>query len=622
MTGNSIKLSPLISDGMVLQRNTPVKIWGSAAANKNLVLDFINKNYKVKSDENGYWEVVLNNLSAGGPYTMMITCENHRKVISDILIGDVWILGGQSNMELPILRTLDLYEGEVKNAKNSNIRHFVVPLSYNFHKPKEDISGGNWTSVNSEDIYEFSAVGYFFAKVIYEKYKVPIGLIRTAVGGTPAEAWLSERTLTHRFKRFKASLNRCKNDEYVKSTIETEECRCDKWYSKMDKKDAGFNSWFSENYDDSSWDTINLPRSFRGTDLEEIRGSIWFRKEINLNKHFAKEDVKLILGTLVDGDETYVNGVRVGSTGYRYPPRRYSFPAEILKEGKNVITVRLITTNNIGSFIKDMPYKLVLGEHEIDLTGTWKYCVGARMEELKEFTFFQYKPTGVYNSIIYPLRKYNIKGALWYQGESNTGYPYDYKEIFRSVIEDWRNTWSSGEFPFLFVQLANYEDPNDSSMWAYLREQQRRSLEIPNTGMAVSIDIGEYNELHPQNKKAVGERLALWAMNKAYRENLICSGPIYKYSKKNNDKIQIFFDYVGSGLISKGCKLKEFTISDKDGRFFKADAVIEGDTVVVSSKEIDNPVHVRYAWSNSPEEANLFNREGLPASPFTTEELE
>jgi sialate O-acetylesterase len=621
---NNIKLSPLISDGMVLQRNAEVKIWGKAIPNESVTLNFKDKIYNVKSDKDGCWEVVLNDLSPGGPYKMIINCGTEKKEINDIMVGDVWLLGGQSNMELPILRTLDLYEDEVKNLKNPNIRHFIVPISYNFHGPQDDIREGNWISVNPEDIYEFSAIGYFFAKVINEKYNVPIGLIRTAVGGTPAEAWLSKETIS-KFKKFHSSLDKCKDDNYVKNTIEMEERRYNKWHIQLNKKDKGLSensmAWFSEEYDDSGWDTIYLPKSFEGTDLEEIKGSIWFRKEIYLNEEPTKENVKLILGTLVDGDETYVNGVMVGDTEYRYPPRRYSFPGEILKKGRNIIAVRLIVTHNIGSFIEDMPYKLDLGEYQIDLTGQWKYFIGGRMEKLEEFTFFQYKPTGVYNAMIYPLRKYNIKGILWYQGESNTEYPYDYTEIFKAVIEDWRNTWKSEELPFLYVQLTNFEDPRDGNRWCHLRERQRRVLEVPNTGMVVTIDVGEYNELHPQNKKAVGERLALWAMNKAYGENLVCSGPLYKSHKTCGNKIQIFFDYVGSGLVCKGDKLCEFTICGKEGKFVEADAVIEGDTVVVSSSKVDSPVHVRYAWSNNPESANLYNKEGLPASPFTTEEL-
>lgn len=620
----NIKLSPLISDGMVLQRNTQTKIWGKAVANENITLSFIDKIYNIKIDKDGYWEVVLNNLSPGGPYEMVIVCGREQKVIEDIMIGDVWVLGGQSNMELPILRTLDLYEDEIKNVENPNIRHFIVPLSYNFHKPKEDISGGSWLTVNPKDIYQFSAVGYFFAKIINEKYNIPIGLIRTAIGGTPAEAWINENTL-RKFKRFQSSLKKCKDDNYVKNTIESEKCKFEDWHSQLDKRDSGFNKlstqWFSENYDDSKWNTIFLPRNFKGTELEEIKGSIWFRKEVNLKEKPNKEDIKLILGTLVDGDEAYVNGVKVGSTEYRYPPRRYFFLTRLLKKGKNIITVRLIVKHNIGSFIEDMPYKLDLGNNEIDLTGLWKYSIGTRMKELQDFTFFQYKPTGVYNGMIYPLRRYKIKGVLWYQGESNTEYPHDYKKIFKAVIEDWRNTWGLSELPFLYVQLTNFKDLRKGNRWAYLREHQRRALKIPNTGMAVTIDVGEYNELHPQNKKTVGERLALWAMNISYGENLICSGPIYKNIKKNKNSVQIFFDYVGRGLTYKGDKLHGFTISGADGEFVEADAVIEGNTVIVSSKEIENPVHVRYAWSNNPVEANFFNKEELPASPFTTEEL-
>jgi sialate O-acetylesterase len=335
----------------------------------------------------------------------------------------------------------------------------------------------------------------------------------------------------------------------------------------------------------------------------------------------TKGEAKLVLGTLIDGDDTYVNGVQVGNTGYLYPPRRYTVPEGLLKVGKNILVVRVILTQNIGAFVTDMPYVLKCNNKKLELSGTWKYRIGAKIEAQNPTTFFQYKPTGVFNAMIYPLRKYSIKGALWYQGESNTGNPKDYKEIFEAVIKDWRASWSVGDFPFFYVQLANYcpwkMEPKESG-WARLREEQRRALSIPGTGMAVITDVGEYNDLHPQNKKAVGERLALWAMNRVYGENIVCSGPIYDHMETQGNQIRLHFTHSGSGLLSKGGELKTFAICGTDGIYLEASAEIKGDTVLVYNESIKDPVSVRYAWADNPEGANLYNQEGLPASPFIT----
>lgn len=621
---NYIWLSPLISDGMVLERDSKVPIWGKATIGEIISLTFLDKSYQTKVDEKDTWEIILNDLPAGGPFEMVIQCGTEQKIIKDILVGDIWVLGGQSNMQIPIARTLDLFEDEVKNAECTGIRQFAVPQVYNFHAPQDELTGGNWISVTPESINSFSAIGYFFAKKLYEKYQVPIGMLFTAIGGTPVEAWLSEKTL-RKFDRLKETLSQCQDDDYVAGIQHMEETRNNKWYNDLYEKDAGHHDmkapWYSEDCDDADWSDIELPRSFRGTELEEIRGCVWFRKEIFIPDHMTAGKAKLVLGTIVDGDDTYVNGVQVGNTGYLYPPRRYVIPEGLLKKGKNILTVRVIMTQNIGAFVTDMPYFLKANGEELPLSGTWKYRIGTKMEAQSSTTFFQYKPTGVYNGMIYPLRKYSIKGVLWYQGESNTGHPDDYGDLFKAVIKDWRDTWELGEFPFLYVQLANYcpwKMEPEVSGWARVREEQRKTLEVPNTGMAVIHDVGNYNDLHPQNKKAVGNRLALWAMKLVYGEDIVYCGPIYSHMEMEGDKIRLYFNHVGSGLIAKGGELKTFSICGKDGKFITADAKIVNDTVVVSGKDLKEPVAVRYAWADNPEGANLYNREDLPSSSFTT----
>lgn len=618
--GKGLWLSPLISDGMVLQRDSEVMIWGKGVFEKEVRLSFLDEEYSTRVNKDGGWSIVLKNLKPGGPYDMVINHDNYEKIIKDILVGDVWVLAGQSNMQIPISRTLDLFEEEVKDANYPEIRQFTVPMVYDFNKPIDELNGGNWIPVTPDTVYDFSAVGYFFSKKIYDKYNIPIGLLFTAIGGTPAEAWISEGSLM-RFDRFREILTMCKDDSYVQGTIKSEQEYNDNWYSELYQKDEGLKDipWYSEEYRDNDWREIQLPGSLRGTELEPIRGAIWLRKEIDLPEHMHGKEGKLILGTVIDADDTYINGVLIGNTGYLYPPRRYNIPKGLLKAGKNTITVRMIMTQNIGGFVDDMPYFIRVGNEQIPISGTWKYKVGCIIKPQAPTTFFQYKPIGVYNGMIYPLRNYSIRGVLWYQGESNTGHPYDYKELFETVINDWRKLWNNTNLPFYYVQLPNHcpwrLEPEISG-WAQVREAQRQLLKLPNTGMAVIIDAGMYNDLHPWDKKTVGERLSLWALNNVYGEQNVCSGPIYNNMVIEGNKIRIFFDYVGSGLLIRGDRLNTFEISDRDGVFYPAEALIEDDSVVVYSKKVSNPVRVRYAWADNPEGANLYNKEGLPASPF------
>lgn len=617
-----IWLSPLISDGMVLQRDSRVKIWGKGVPSKELKLTFMHKDYISLVKEDGSWEIELNNLKPGGPHDLYIYHEGEEKNIKNILVGDVWVLAGQSNMQIPIDRTLDLFEDEVKGSDIPEIRQFTVPMVYDFHKPSLELSDGGWVPVTPESIYSFSAIGYFFSKKIHDKHKIPIGLLFTAIGGTPAEAWISEGTLMH-FDRFKELLNMCKDDAYVHDTMQKENEDNNIWYNKLYEADEGLKDlpWYSEDYKENDWKEIQLPAGFHGTDLEPIRGTVWLRKEIDIPEYIAGKEGKLYLGTLVDGDDTYINGVKIGNTGYMYPPRRYIIPDGLLKAGKNTITVRLIMTHSIGGFVTDMPYFIKVNNEEFSISGVWRYKVGAITNPQGPSTFFQYKPTGVYNGMIYPLRNYSITGVLWYQGESNTGYPHDYRELFESVISDWRRLWNSPKLPFYYVQLANYSpwrlEPEVSG-WAQVREAQRQVMDVPNTGMAVIIDVGMYNDLHPWDKKSVGERLALWALNDVYGEDNVCSGPIYNNIIIEDNKAKLYFNYIGSGMDIKGNKLESFEICGEDGVFHPAEATIEGEYLLVCSKKVLRPHKVRYAWADNPEKANLYNNEGLPASPFIT----
>ncbi len=615
-----MKLSSIYSDGMVLQRNKRVTISGKTKKLHNVSLTFLENTYETTADSSGGWSITLDPLAPGGPYQMEISSAQEKLTINDILVGDVWLLGGQSNMELPVQRTLDLFADEIKKVDEPLIRQFAVPQVYDFHEPKTELVGSSWMKATQEDILRFSAVGYFFAREIYEKNGIPIGLIQTAVGGTPIEAWISEKTLRE-LGGYEPELDLNKEDKYIATKKASDQKLNDLWFQNLNEHDAGLaEEWYASSYQTEDWDDFELPNSWKNSKLEELKGSVWFRKEFELPESFVVSEAKLVLGTIVDADETYINGVKIGTTGYRYPPRRYPVPAELLKPGVNSVTVRVISTQSTGEFIKDMPYKLIVNGNEFHLEGTWQYKIGTRTESLEPQTFFQYKPTGLYNGMIAPLKQYPMKGVLWYQGESNIGQPRGYNKLFYNLVNDWRKNWQLGEFPFILTQLANFdpgeEDTTDN--WAVLRDEQRRSLTVPNTAMAVTIDIGESNDLHPQDKKTLGKRLALCARKIAYKEDIIYSGPLYRSMERLDQAIQLTFDHVGSGLVAIGGNLKSFTIAGSDGTFVPAKATIIGDKVLVSHENIDEPQHVRYAWESNPI-ANLYNNEGLPASPFTTE---
>lgn len=625
----ALRLPRLISDGMVLQRDKDIKIWGWALPGETVTVSFMGQTYSSTADAKGKWEVLLPKLPAGGPHSMEITASQQRIIVKDILIGDVWVCSGQSNMVIPMERVKDIYEDEIAHCDNPLIRQFTVPDRYDFNGPREDLDGGIWEPLNADTVLRFSAVGYFFAKALFAKYGIPIGLIKACVGGTPIEAWMSEEVV-RQFPGNMEIVEQLRVDGYIDSIKQMEEAKVRAWYESIDENDKGIQKdhvpWFAPEYDASDWARVKLPALWKEMGLDSIKGAVWFRKEIDVPAFMAGKPAKLYMGTIVDSDRTYVNGVLVGSTSYRYPPRKYEVPAGLLKAGKNVITVRVISNDGNGEFVKGKIYKLFGHGYEINLEGEWQYRVGAAIDEpLPTVTFFQYKPTGLFNGMIAPLLNYGIKGVIWYQGESNTDDPKGYCEKFCAMIADWRKKWGQGDFPFLYVQLANFMEAKDQpseSQWAQLREEQRRALCLPNTGMAVAIDLGEWNDLHPLNKKDVGERLALLARKLAYGEkDLVASGPLYKSMKVEGNKAIIEFSNIGSGLMVKGGgQLKHFAIAGRDKKFVWAKAIIEDDRVVVWHDDIPNPVAVRYAWADNPEGANLYNREGLPASPFTTEE--
>ena len=452
-------------------------------------------------------------------------------------------------------------------------------------------------------------------------------MIRSSLGGSPAEAWMSEEALKE-FPVYLEEAIKHKDTAYMQGIQRADRKRIGDWYRQSFENDEGYKDpqvpWTDSKADISGWSVMEVPGYYADQELGMVNGVVWFRKDIELPSELAGKAAKLNMGRIVDADSVFVNGVFVGSVGYQYPPRRYTVPENVLKPGVNSIVVRLISNLGKGGFVPDNPYELIVENKKIDLKGEWHYHLGAQMEPLRGQTFFRWKPTGLFNGMIAPLTNYAIKGVLWYQGESNAGRPDEYAKLFPTLIQNWRDNWNQNELPFLFVQLHNFMETKDQpseSSWARTREAQLNALELPNTGMAVAIDLGVWNDIHPLTKKDVAKRLALTAYKKVYHEENIVLSPLYESMEIEGDSIFISFSETGSGLIAKdGGDLKYFTIAGTDEHFVWAKAKISGDKVIVWNNAIKNPVAVRYAWADNPEGANLYNKEGLPASPFRTDD--
>lgn len=629
-----VKLPQIVRDSMILQRDIPVNIWGWSAVNEKVSVKFNGKTYKTKGNAEGKWIIKLPATKAGGPYTIDITSSN-KISIKEILFGDVWFCSGQSNMVHQLNIHDVTYAKEIAEANDPQIRQFWVPTLTSLQGPQQNLPSGYWKAAVGEDIRPFSAVAYFFAKHLYEKYKVPIGIINASVGGTPIEAWTSEEGLKD-FAALQTTITKNKDTAYLNSLTRRPPGGGPRPATPVDAGLAGSVKWFDNAYIPKGWRSINVPGYWEDQGVKDLNGVVWYRKEIDIPASMVGKAAKVFLGRIVDADELYINAVRVGNTTYQYPQRRYTVPANVLKAGKNVFVIRVTNNSGKGGFVTDKPYCIFSGTDTVDLKGTWQYKVGLVNRPFAAGGFgggginAQNQPAALYNAMVAPEINYTIKGFCWYQGESNAGKPQEYGALQTAQIRDWRNKWNQGELPFLFVQLPGFMDYNylpSESGWATLRQQQLQTLTVPNTAMAVAIDLGEWNDIHPDNKKDVGIRLALAARKLAYKEELVYSGPLYQSAKIDGSKIILSFQHTGSGLITNdGEELSEFAIAGADKKFVWAKAKIvqgtpngEGDKIIVWSDEVKEPLYVRYAWADNPVQPNLYNKEGLPASPFTTE---
>ncbi len=633
-----IKLPAIIGDSMVLQRDSKVAIWGWADLGEKVTVRgswswFWNKEVSAVADKDGKWKVTLKTAGAGGPYTVSIKGKNHIE-LKDVLLGEVWVCSGQSNMEWNLAR-LKSNEGKVgEQAKSDiaaanwpNIRLFTVRKTTS-SAPLDDCIG-NWSACTPETVEPFSAVGYFFGSHIHKETNVPVGLIHSSWGGTVAEAWTS-RPVIDKFGEFTERLKAVDAD--IKLGVDTGETvakRLKLWQQKHDKMALGEKEkWFKPSYDDSKWDKMPVPGFWGDINGHVFDGILWHRHNVDLPADWQGRDIVIELGKIDDNSVTWFNGELLGSTiGYNVN-RKFKIDADLVNTGPNLICVKVIDRGGYGGlysepeelkiYLEDQP------ETAIGLAGNWKYkptvdyaVIGKKPGRDR---LGQNSPTALYNGMIAPLIPYGIKGAIWYQGESNRYAPEQYGRLFPLMIQNWRNDWGRGDFPFYYVQIAPYVyDGPDGTSSALLREAQFKTLAMNNVGMAVTMDIGNPEDIHPTNKRDVGKRLALWALANDYgQKKLVHSGPIYDSMQIEGDKIRLSFEHIGGGLVSRGGTLTHFTIAGADKKFFEAKAVIDGDTIIVSSNAVEKPIAVRYGFTNTAQ-PNLFNKAGLPASSFRTD---
>lgn len=625
-----VKLPALFSNNMVLQRQTNAAIWGTATAGKTVTVQtsWNKKTYWAKADAGGNWSLKVSTPGYGGPFSISVAEENTIK-LENVLIGDVWLCSGQSNMEMPLAgwgKVMN-YQQEIAAANYPAIR-LLQALHVTSNTPAKDLAVRNngWDICTPQTIAEFSAAAYFFAREIYEKTKIPVGLIHSSWGGTIAEAWTSFETL-QTLPDFAAAAKK------VRTTPELDKASYDEqmkqWGQKKNQADKGLVSgkpvWAAMDLDTSGWQTMQLPGLWENKGYPDLDGVVWFRKKVTIPGSWNDKDLALSLSTIDDDDITYFNGVQVGATiGYDHD-RVYKVPASLAKKGDNYITVRVMDNGGGGGLYGDAK-QMFLGTtagQQIDLSGNWIYKISFTFKDLPpapESPQNPDRPGVLYNAMIHPITRFAIKGVIWYQGESNAGRAGQYRELFPALIEDWRKRFPSGDFPFYFVQLANYRKRASlpaASDWAELREAQLMTTRLPHTGMATIIDIGAADDIHPKNKQEVGRRLALIALNKVYGQKNEYSGPVYQSQQISGGAVTLSFTHA-KGMSAKDGSLKGFALAGSDKKFYWADATIKGNTVVVRSASVKAPVAVRYAWADNPE-ANLVNNDGLPASPFRTD---
>ena len=632
-----VKLLPIFSNDMVLQQQTDAPLWGEATPGKTVKIttSWDKKTYTVKAAPDGKWVVKVSTPSAGGPYEITVS-DGKAVKLSGVMIGEVWICSGQSNMEMPMQGwNRPMNADEISNAAdNTRLRllHINQSVSYTERTALPDQKGG-WTTCTPQTLRDFSATAFFFGRHIAENRNVPVGLIITCWGGTPVESWISGKSLSE-MPEFRSRVEDIKDAGKNKEKRRAEFAEAvQNALLKAGQTDGSMSAggkalWAAPAFDDSQWEVMEQPCTFEEHGHKGFDGVVWYRKTIDIPASWSGKQLELAFGGMDDHDATYFNGELVGHTEGYGVPRRYTVPARLVKAGKAVVTVRLLDTGGGGGICgsaNDMTIAPNGAAKPMNISGEWRVKFGSDLAHIDPIpaynSYDQFSPTVLYNAMIKPLVPYAVKGAIWYQGEANADRAFQYRELMPLIINDWRKQWQQ-PMPFFMVQLANYmarDSKPGESAWAELREAQLKTLDVENTGMAVAIDIGLADDIHPTNKQDVGKRLGLAARRVAYGEQIAHSGPIYSGCTLERGQVRLHFNCTDGGLVAKGDKLKGFAVAGVDRKFHWADARIDGNTVVVTSPDVEFPVAVRYAWADNPE-CNLYNGAGLPASPFRTDE--
>jgi sialate O-acetylesterase len=631
-----VSLPALVSDGMVLQQKVPLRIWGWAPDGEQVEVRLRGQTARAVA-QGGQWSVSLSPLDAGGPFDMTIVGRNSI-VVRDVLIGEVWLCGGQSNMEFELERSA-LAQADIAAPADPQLRMFTVGRQL-AEAPRADVAGGAWEHASPATRGHFSAVGYYFGRALRSARGVPIGLIHASWGGTPAEAWMSRPALedwglTQQAFSALAPPSAAARAEY--------EQRLEVWkaagrpqgsFDDPGTLDAA-KSWALPATDTHNWRAVSLPLLWERLGAAmQLDGAVWFRKDVVLPPAWAGRDLELHLGAIDDLDTTYFDGRVVGATAQQVPNhwevrRRYRIPATGVRAGRRSIAVRVWDRGGDGGFTGPVGEMWLAPtgaaeKERISLAGDWRFARERTRPSMPNPPgLHEDLPSVLYNGMIAPLLPYAIKGVVWYQGESNVEHASEYRSLLTALIGNWRAGFPVGSFPFLIVQLAPYRaiaaQPEESD-WARLREAQDRvAREVANTGLVVTTDVGDEKDIHPTHKKPIGERLARVARKLAYGQDVAAFGPSFRSAARSGGKLVLSFDNVGQGLVARGGRLTGFAIAGSDGKFVNADAAIVKDQVIVSSPKVAAPSDVRFGWANYPV-VNLWNRDGLPATPFRTDQ--
>ncbi|MFD2574443.1 sialate O-acetylesterase [Spirosoma soli] len=622
-----VRLPKVFGSHMVLQRRKPVPVWGLADPAEKVIVTLNGQTKSVKAGKDGKWRVMLDPMEAGGPYQLVVKGKKNTITLDDVLTGEVWVCSGQSNMEWPLGAAAN-GQKEVAVANFPKIRQLMVKKAISL-TPKEDIDG-EWTVCSPQTASGYTAVGYFFAKQLQQELNVPIGLINTSWGGTHSETWTSREAINQdtELKTVAAKL-----PNSVEEVIQSGKQRIE---TLLRNQQGGLPSaaeeqtWADPAHNVDQWKSMTVPTDWEWGGLPTLDGVVWFRRDVIIPEGANLAKITLHMGSVDDNDSTYVNGQLVGSMKGR-GARAYALPEGLLKPGRNVIAVRVVDVGAAGGILGQAEQLRLSGSAlTIPLAGKWQYRVAQAFAS-------SYNPgpntyaTQLFNAMVNPLIPYAMAGVIWYQGESNASRAYQYRRTFPLMIQDWRQHWGQ-EFPFLFVQLASFNANNGNSQrgsaWAELREAQAMALQLPNTGMAITSDIGESGDIHPKNKLDVGKRLAAEAMRVAYQKTADeagrgepSRGPMLDKMTSDGNRVVLTFRHVGGGLLAKDKYgyLKGFEVAGADKKFHYAKAEIQGNSVIVHSDSVTAPVAVRYGWADDNGDLNLYNQQGFPAAPFRTD---